>query len=441
MTTTHQSPSYGLPAELEAVHRRVVELGETLVAARTGDELAETVAVIEELKASLDALELKVVAQLEATGALRALGWASTKDFCTAVSGGHRGSGSALVHLAEDLQTARFARVAAALRDGWLSTAKAVVITRAVNHLPSTADHDKGVQVLLDEATRLDASDLRRVGRHLLRVIDPDGEDAHDERVLERAARAAHARRFLTISDDQAGGAWLKGRCAAEDAALVKSMLMALAAPQTGAPCDPDSCDTPGCAHDGRDPRDHGARLLDALVETCRRAQTARVLPDDHGASPRLTLLMNYEDLVNSLGSAVTDLGIDLDASVVRRICCDAEIIPAVLGTRSEVLDVGRLARLVTPAIWRAIVARDRGCRFPGCTRPPLMCQAHHVVHWADGGPTSLANLLLLCGHHHRLVHSGPWQVRFDDRGDVVFTPPLRAIRATPKTPRPPLRR
>lgn len=82
-----------------------------------------------------------------------------------------------------------------------------------------------------------------------------------------------------------------------------------------------------------------------------------------------------------------------------------------VLGSHSEVLDVGRTRRLVTPALWTALIARDRHCTFPACTRPPVMCHAHHLTHWADGGPTTLDNLALLCSHHHRLIHHSPWQI------------------------------
>jgi hypothetical protein len=98
-----------------------------------------------------------------------------------------------------------------------------------------------------------------------------------------------------------------------------------------------------------------------------------------------------------------------------------------VLGTRGEILDVGRTARLVTTPIWTALVARDGHCTFPACTRPPSMCHAHHLRHWADGGETSLANLALLCGHHHRTVHHTPWEIRLspDDRRPE-FRPPAR---------------
>ncbi len=109
-------------------------------------------------------------------------------------------------------------------------------------------------------------------------MVDPDGEERRAERELDRLERAAHHDRYLTITDDQAGGAWIKGRCSSEDAELVKSTLIPLAAPQpaAGPVCDPPTCAVPGCGHDGRDPRDHGARLLDALVEACRKAAERR---------------------------------------------------------------------------------------------------------------------------------------------------------------------
>ena len=128
----------------------------------------------------------------------------------------------------------------------------------------------------------------------------------------------------------------------------------------------------------------------------------------------------------------MTEDGLELSPATVRRLACDADLIPIALGTSGEVLDVGRTHRLVTPAIWRALVCRDAHCAFPGCTRPPIMCHAHHITHWADGGDTSLQNMVLLCGHHHRTIHHTPWQVRLNpDDGKPEFLPP-------PKTGHPP---
>lgn len=441
-STTHHSPAGSPAAVLDEIRGQVLELSRTLWAARSAGELTDTVTSIESLKSTLDAVALDVVAELDATNGVKDQGWASTRDFLTAVAGGHLGTGPQMVRLAHDLAEEVFTPVASGLGDGWLSTAKAVVITRAVTALPHTSDRPRAVHVMLEEAKRLNASDLTKVGKHLLGVVDPDARDRADEKALDREARAAHHGRFLAVTPDQCGGAWIKGRCTAEDAALIRSTLMPLAAPTpSGRPsCDPATCEVPACSHDGRDPRDHGARMLDALTEACRRLQTARLLPDQHGATPRVMITLDADTLREQCGVATTEDGIDLPASAVRRICCDAEVIPVVLGGPSEVLDVGRLQRLVTAAIWKALVARDHHCRFPGCRRPPLMCHAHHVVHWVVGGPTSLGNLLLLCGHHHRLVHSGPWRVRLGHDGHAVFDPPPGHTRERLVSARPPPR-
>ena len=134
-----------------------------------------------------------------------------------------------------------------------------------------------------------------------------------------------------------------------------------------------------------------------------------------------------------------------LSVAAVRRLACDAEIIPAVLGAEGQVLDVGRSQRLVTTGIWNALVLRDRHCAFPGCSRLPIACDAHHIQHWADGGPTSLDNLVLLCRKHHTLTHQTPWQVQIDpgSRRPVWIPPPKVDLRGrftySPARPRPPL--
>ena len=416
-----------LVADVAGMRTRAVELTETLWAAHPGGELMELLAEVEALKSTLDALELAAVRELEAAGAVKATGWASTQDFLTHTTGGHKGTGPALVRLAAAVTQPALAPVAEAMGDGWLSTTKAHVIERAVDRLPGDPDlRARGVQVLLADAKTLDASELRKVARHLVTVVDPDGDARRDEKALDRLERAAHLSRHLSITDDQAGGAWIKGRCSSEDAALIKATLIPLAAPRPtdGPNGDSDTCIAPGCSHDARDPRDHGARMLDALVEGCRLLQTTEVLPECHGAAPRLTVTMDYEQLLTLSGTGTTETGEVLSASAVRQLCCDAEVIPAVLGGESHVLDVGRQMRLATTAIWKALVARDHHCRFPHCTRPPIMCHAHHVTHWIDGGATSLHNMLLLCGHHHRLIHAGPWEIRVRAPGQFEVQPP-----------------
>jgi hypothetical protein len=94
-----------------------------------------------------------------------------------------------------------------------------------------------------------------------------------------------------------------------------------------------------------------------------------------------------------------------------------------VLGGAGQVLDVGRERRLITGAMRRALVVRDKGCAFPLCGRPPRWCHGHHVRHWVDGGESGVDNAVLLCGFHHRLIHRGEWEVRIVNRFPA-FIPP-----------------
>ena len=128
-------------------------------------------------------------------------------------------------------------------------------------------------------------------------------------------------------------------------------------------------------------------------------------------------------------------------AETARRLCCDAGIVPVVDGANGEPLSVGRRTRSIPPAVRRALASRDRGCRFPGCPATQRL-HGHHVRHWADGGETSLENLVLLCPTHHRLVHEGGFDVQRLDDGAFRFTnpygvairPPRRRETSSPDT-------
>ena len=113
-----------------------------------------------------------------------------------------------------------------------------------------------------------------------------------------------------------------------------------------------------------------------------------------------------------------------ISAQTARRIACDARIIPVLLGSNGEPLDVGRSSYPVTQAIWRALVARDGGCAFAGCDRPPEWTEAHHRIPWEDGGETSVTNCCLLCDYHHRRVHHGGWDVELINGVIHVIPPP-----------------
>lgn len=126
---------------------------------------------------------------------------------------------------------------------------------------------------------------------------------------------------------------------------------------------------------------------------------------------PELLSGASTEDLMISAGFSGS-----AGAGVLRRMLCTAEVTPVVLGTESEVLDVGRKHRLFTPAQRKALIARDGGCAAPGCTFPAAWCEAHHVQWWQHGGRTSVDNGVLLCSHHHHAVHEGLWEIEMINR-------------------------
>ncbi|WP_199236752.1 HNH endonuclease signature motif containing protein [Kribbella antiqua] len=133
------------------------------------------------------------------------------------------------------------------------------------------------------------------------------------------------------------------------------------------------------------------------------------------GAKANITVTIDYNDLKNITTNATGQLvyGDNLSAAAIRRLACDANIIPLILGSNSEPLDVGRSERLVNRAMRRALNARDKGCVV--CGAPPIYCDAHHLTHWIDGGVTAVSNLVLLCRRHHVDLHHGHWTIQIID--------------------------
>jgi hypothetical protein len=173
------------------------------------------------------------------------------------------------------------------------------------------------------------------------------------------------------------------------------------------------------------DDRTPAQRRADALGEICRQWLDLGHRPSVGGEKPHVTVTVDVDALANTAGgtSELDHVG-PIDPEAARRFACDASIRRVVMAGPSEPLDVGRRTPVVPPAMRRAVIVRDRHCRFPGCDRPHSWCDAHHVVHWADGGPTALPNLVLLCRRHHRMVHRpGGFRLELED-GRPMFRRP-----------------
>jgi hypothetical protein len=173
------------------------------------------------------------------------------------------------------------------------------------------------------------------------------------------------------------------------------------------------------------DVRSPAQRRADALHEICRGWLDLADRATVAGERPHVTVSVDVDTLVDpSRGGGELDHMGNVRAEVTRRLLCDASVMRVVMAGRSQPLDVGRRTPVVPPAIRRAVIARDRRCRFPSCDRPHMWCEAHHIHHWADGGVTALGNLILLCRRHHRLVHQpGGFHLGLEDNRPVFTRP------------------
>ncbi len=157
---------------------------------------------------------------------------------------------------------------------------------------------------------------------------------------------------------------------------------------------------------DPSDRRTPAQRRADALGEICRQWLDSGERPTVGGERPHITATVDVDAVRGDQGgtSELDHVG-PVDPHTTRRLACDASIMRVVMAGPSEPLDVGRRTPVISPAMRRAVIVRDRHCRFPNCDRPHTWCDCHHVVHWAVGGPTALQNLALLGRRHHRMVH------------------------------------
>ncbi|MEU5668781.1 DUF222 domain-containing protein [Micromonospora sp. NPDC047753] len=362
------------------------------------------------LQQRLAAVQLAAVRELDGRGAAVAQGASSTAVWLR-----HRlrlddAAARRLVGLAAALDVAPPA-VRDALASAAVSAEQARVIADTAATVSAAADAevtDKAVGVLVEWAGQFDPAVLRRLGARILDHVAPDlAEAAAAAAALAAEAARAARDRHVTISEQAGGCLRLSGILDAETAGLLRAAIDPLSAP-----AGPD------------DARGAGQRRHDAFADVCRLALRTGEVPDSGGDPAQVVITASYDALAAQVGAGTLDIGLQLTPDTVRRLACDAAVLPAVLGGAGQVLDVGRQRRLITGPLRRALVLRDGGCAFPGCDRPPRWCAAHHIRHWADGGLTSLDNAVLLCGHHHRHVHQADWVVRLGDDGHPEFIPP-----------------
>jgi hypothetical protein len=256
-------------------------------------------------------------------------------------------------------------------------------------------------RALLAKARGHSVLELRHDCAHFRHAADP-------RRFLAEQVEQVEAR-FLELKTIEGGALSLRGYLDSEAGATLRAALEPLARP-TG---------------EGDDRR-RERRCADALVELAGHALDTGLLPQHAGQRPHLQVTATLATVQGREGApaAELDLGGPIAAETARRLGCDAGVTRVVFGADSAVLDVGRATRVPATATRRAVQARDRGCVWPGCHRPASWGELHHLRHWAQGGSTDLANLVLICRAHHWKVHEGGWRLIRTDAG-VLALPPV----------------
>lgn len=344
-----------------------------------GDDLVE-------LRAVAEALEAEWIRRLQAFD--DAQGWAADGSLSMAawLRARCRMTGAAATdrsRLARSLRAMPLTQ--RAFSGGNLTTGHVRTMAAGADAHPETFSRDEAV--LVEGASSVSVRDTSKLIAYWRQNLD------FDSAVTE--ADDIHARRHLSISRAWQGMVRIDGNLDPEAGEVVLTAVGSLV----------DESVKSGAPDDHRTP---GQRRADALAELCRQHLDRGQSAVSGGERPHLNVLVDFETLQLGRGS-LSELpsGAVLHPEAVRRLACDASVSRIITMGPSQILDVGRTTRTVSGPTRRALLIRDRGCRFDGCDRPAQWCDAHHVIHWADGGPTSLDNLVLLCRSHHRMVHEG----------------------------------
>ena len=303
--------------------------------------------------------------------------------------------------------------VADAISSAAITPSQATAIASTIADLPADAEPsvvDKVEAMLIGYASEFEPAILRRLGTRVLRHVAPDLDNERLRQRLEREARHARQRRGFTMSSDGLGGVRVFGTLDTEAAAIIGAAIEPLSRPIRD-DNEPDS-------------RTPAARRADALAEVCRLALRSDALPTSGGQPAHVVVTVDFAALARDVAVGQLDSGATLPPSALRRLACDAGILPTVLNSVGVPIDLGRARRLFSGAARQAVLIRDGGCAFPGCDRPQRWCDVHHINPWSEGGSTDLDNGVALCGFHHRLVHHGDWTIQVGPDRRPEFVPP-----------------
>ena len=282
----------------------------------------------------------------------------------------------------------------------------------------SSADLARTAGVLLREASSLSLEKLAARARDLRNALDLEGVHDREQKLRDR--------RYLRISAQADGMTRLSGLLDPESAAIVVAAYDGATSPRRGGPRFVDPGDVDRAEELIKDERTTEQITVDAFVELIRVGTLAESGAIVGARKPGVTVHVTAADLQAGIGVGHIDgQSGALSIATVERLGCELGFV-AVLFDSEQAIDVGRNQRLFTYRQRVALEARDGGCRFPGCNRPPSWTEAHHLNEWRNGGRTDITDGILLCRHHHMLVHNNGWRVI--RRGTDYFVVPPATI-------------
>jgi hypothetical protein len=367
-----------------------------------GDEaLEEDFLEVQRAAAVLEAERLRRLAEIDRRRPWLRNGFLSTSSWVVHRTGISHAAAVSDVRVARSLEQMPATRKA--LDAGEISSSAARVLVRARESEPEAFPEAEAL--LVDAARRLWVRELYRVVAHWRNAVDSRRGEA-------RGQEEPRERRHLHVSPTVFGMVRIDGDLDPENGELVITALRSIVDAEIRSR-DPE---------DRRTPSQHTA---DAMGEICRQWLDGAPRPEIRGERPHVTVTVDVEALRGSAGGRCElDHAGPIHPEVARLLACDASVARVILAGPSEPLDVGRRTPVVPASLRRAVVIRDRHCRFPGCDRPPAWTDCHHIAHWARGGTTALANLVLLCRRHHRAVHApGGFRLELADGRPVFHRP------------------
>ena len=320
--------------------------------------------------------------------------------------------------------------LAAAQRSGDVSPEQVSIIERAlakVDHRGfDPADLDEGEQLLTRFAETFGPKDLRTLAEQVVDHIDPDGTVPDEQLNADR--------RHFHLRPTKDGAFTGEFRLTGALGAKLRALLDPLAKPRIE-PARENRTDgtggtggtggTVGSTGDRLDTRTQGQRMHDALEDVCDRLlRTDDSLPDSGGTPATVIITIDIDDLLAHTGYAVTSDGTLIRTEHAVRLADQADLYFAAVTATGAVVNLGRSRRIATLGQTMALIARDRGCSFPGCDTPPEWCERHHILGWIEGGDTDLDNLTLLCRYHHHNFLTRGWTCRINPDGLPEWRPP-----------------